>query len=352
VNPDTGTSHRVTARAAVPVVLAFLLLNLLWLSGNAWFLLLAGGSVGVLVVGLLSRARVDGLTVSLTHEPRVTVGDELSCVLTVANRGARASSETTLCLQTLGLADLTAHIATLAPGESASVPIGRAATRRAVSGGTVGQLLSRPSLGLVSATRPLRILDHVTVHPRLSDVPATSLAWPTVDGAGGSVVAGSAAEVLGVREWRAGDDRRRVHWRSTARTGRLTLLERGDIGSARLRLVLVGSDRSPGFEEALGVAASWCDVALRTGCPVTAVVWHTSGPVLAPTQSRWSLLDWWSSVQDTTLPDPAVFGSAVLAGFGAGEVLVAGPAEVDDGWLAEAHRACPGVGLRRLEALR
>ncbi len=39
---------------------------------------------------------------------------------------------------------------------------------------------------------------------------------------------GAGLDVRGVREWRPGDAVRHVHWRSTARTGRLTVLEYGE----------------------------------------------------------------------------------------------------------------------------
>jgi hypothetical protein len=80
------------------------------------------------------------------------------------------------------------------------------------------------------------------------------------------------------------------------------------------------------------------------------VAWHVTGPVLAWTTSRWDLLDWWSSVTDTVLPDPAAFGPLARAGFGAGELLVAAPPETDVRWFAAAGRACPGLQLRRVEA--
>ena len=335
----------------MPTTLCFSLVQLLWLTGNAWFLLLAGGAAGSLLVGVLSRARLDGLTIEVSHHPRVSVGDELPAVLTVTNAGTRLSSETQLCLHTAGLADLVVSVGRLSPGERVSVPVSRAATTRAVGDGSVARLVARPGLGLVVAWRRVDVLDHVTVHPRLHDVPVLAGSERVGSGDAGSAVRAHGPEVLGVEEWRAGGDHRRVHWRSTARTGRLTLLERGDAVTSQLDLVLVGSDGSPGFEEALSAAASTCDRALRAGHRVMAVAWHSDGPVLAPAQSRWELLDWWSSVHDTVLPDAEVFGAAVRAGFGGGSVVLAGPADPVDEWFAGAARACPGMLLHRLQAV-
>ncbi len=186
----------------------------------------------------------------------------------------------------------------------------RVATGRAVAHGTVAHLLSRPGLGLLSTTRPVHVADQVTVHPRLFGVADVPVTQHRVPGTGAPLAGGGGPEVLGVREWRSGDDHRWVHWRSTARSGRLTVLERGDAEAAGLRLVLIGSDRAAGFEDLLSTAASLCDRALRSGRPVTAVAWHVNGPLLAPARSRWDLLDWWSSVTDTVLPDPTAVRTA------------------------------------------
>jgi uncharacterized protein (DUF58 family) len=349
VTAPGGTRHRPTSRVAVPVVLGAVLANLLWLTGNAWFLLLAGAAVGVLVLGVMSRARLDGLAVELSQPPRVAVGDTLSSRLTVTNTGSRTSSATLLCLHTTGLADLIVSIGELAASDRASITIERLAVRRSMSAESQVHLVAGPSLGLVSSTRALRVPAQVVVHPRLYDAPLRR-AGRQVDGSGSTMVAGPGVEVLGVRDWRSGDDPRRVHWRSTARTGRLTLLERGDLVTPALRLILVGSDQAPGFEEAVSAAASTADAAMRSGQPVTVMGWHVSGPLLAPTSSRWQLLDYWAALQGSVLPDPAAFGSFLAAHLGPGDLLVAGPAEADPGWLAAASRAAPGLTLTRLEA--
>ncbi len=345
----TGTGHRVKGRAVTVAVLALVMGNLLWLTGNAWFLLLSGAVVGAFVVAVASRGRLDGLAVELTHPPRVAVGAALHTVLTVTNKGTRTSSEATLCLQTAGIADLTASVGRLQPGEGITVPVTRLAVGRAVAQTTLVHFVSQPSLGLTGATRTLHAPDHVTVHPRLHDVPARPVGWQASDD-GALFVTGHGSEVVGVRQWRAGDDLRRIHWRSTARTGRPTLLERGDPYTQELRVVLIGTADYPGFEDAVSAAASACDLALRAGRSVTAVAWRADGPVRAPTGSRWELLDWWSGLADTVFPDPAFIGAATHGGLDRGEWLVAGPAEVLDQWLSLARRAGHGLVLHRIGA--
>lgn len=338
--------HRPTGRVLAAGLAVVALGNVALVSGSAWFVLLAGAVAGLLAAGLLGRARLDGLQVELAHQPRVTVGDLLPVRITVTNTGPRTSSECQVCLHTSGLADVVVAVGRLDPGESTRLTVDRLATRRAVADGATGHVVARPSLGFVAAQRDLGLADHLVVHPALHEVGELPPTPGTGDEVEGRVVAGAGLEVLGVREWRAGEDRGRVHWRSTARTGRPTMLERGTVESHELRVVLVGSDDHAGFEQAVALAASVCDAALGDGSRVSAVAWHRSGPVLAAAAARWELLDWWSAVCDTVLPDPGHFGRQVLAGFGPGGVLVVTPPDVDPSWLSAAAAHCPGVVLR------
>src|SRR3989442_8252717 len=72
----------------------------------------------------------------------------------------------------------------------------------------------------------------------------------------------SAAEFYTMREYVTGDDLRRIHWPSVARTGHLMI--RQDEGTRRSNATLfldnrsssLGQDGSPGFERAVSVAAT------------------------------------------------------------------------------------------------
>jgi uncharacterized protein (DUF58 family) len=256
-------------------------------------------------------------------------------------------------VQTHGLADLEVSVGALGPGASADVTVTRAAAVRAASDFSLVHLEARPGLGLVVARRVLTAAPPVLVHPRLLAVrpppPGRDRAAAADPTAVGAVVARPGSDVLGVRQWRGGGDRGRVHWRTTARTGQPTVLERGEVARPALCLVLVGPDLAPSFEAALAMAASTADAALREGSHLMVVAWHVDGPVLASATTPLDLLDWWSTVHDTVLPDPTAFGTTVLRGFGPGELHLARPLETPGGWLTEAARHSPGVTLRVLD---
>ncbi len=67
---------------------------------------------------------------------------------------------------------------------------------------------------------------------------------------------GAGLDVRGVREWRPGDAVRHVHWRSTARTGRLTVFEYGEPTVETFGVLIAGTRADPRFEAELAIAAS------------------------------------------------------------------------------------------------
>lgn len=88
-------------------------------------------------------------------------------------------------------------------------------------------------------------------------------------------------DLVGLREYVPGDDLRRLHWATSARTG--TLMIREDADPARPHLAVVLDDRAEGyasvadFEDAVEVAASLVTVAVAEGHPVRLV--SSSGAV-------------------------------------------------------------------------
>lgn len=82
--------------------------------------------------------------------------------------------------------------------------------------------------GLWTARRHLAAFEPLTVFPRITrvqDDPELSGGRMSETGDGNRV--GQVGEMLGVREYRGGDRLRNVHWVHTARTGTLTVCERG-----------------------------------------------------------------------------------------------------------------------------
>jgi uncharacterized protein (DUF58 family) len=113
----------------------------------------------------------------------------------------------------------------------------------------------------------------LVVYPAVEDVDARSL---VSQGAGSGDAAAkrlhrAAAEFYTMREYITGDDLRRIHWPSVARTG--TLMIRQDESTRRSSAILLldtrsgalGPQGSPGFETAVSVAATLGRALARSG---------------------------------------------------------------------------------------
>lgn len=93
--------------------------------------------------------------------------------------------------------------------------------------------------GLWTATRELAALAPLTVFPRISQVQDDpELVGGRLSETGDGTRVGQSGEPQGVREFRSGDRLRNVHWVHTARTGTLTVCERGGPQQQQVDVVL------------------------------------------------------------------------------------------------------------------
>jgi uncharacterized protein (DUF58 family) len=134
-----------------------------------------------------------------------------------------------------------------------------------------GVTVARPDpFGLVRGLRRVALRDTLLVLPRRYPVPPLRLAGTRKFQQGGVALAssvGDSEEFAALRDYRPGDPRRRIHWRSWARVGRPVVREHQDEFFARHALVLdtfAGAGQGERFEAAVSVAASLA-CALDTG---------------------------------------------------------------------------------------
>lgn len=166
-------------------------------------------------------------------------------------------------------------------------------------------------------------------------------------------VANGGTDLVGMRDYLPGDDLRRLHWATTARTGRLMVREDADPSLGSITVLL--DDREPGyrspaeFEEAVDTAASIASAACALGNPValrtaSGRIWSQraeADEVLAllgdatlggaPSRERSSTHDVLVVVGgggSSELTEPAAFTVVLQVGAAALSVDVTGPAMV------------------------
>ncbi|PUA80945.1 DUF58 domain-containing protein [Nocardioides currus] len=113
----------------------------------------------------------------------------------------------------------------------------------------------------------------VRVLPRI--VPLTSMAMGhrrALTGGDDSAELGG-TDLVGLHEYTMGDDLRRLHWATSARTGTLMVREDADPAEPHVCVVLDDraasyADRADDFEDAVEVAAALCRVSVERGHPV------------------------------------------------------------------------------------
>lgn len=205
-------------------------------------------------------------------------------------------------------------------------------------------------LGLTELEREVPGTSRLLVLPRVTPLRGTPPALGAGAGTRGAALShqGMGQSDVLVREYRPGDELRRVHWRSTARHDELMVrLEerpwRGAITVLLDRRDCAHRGRGAGssFEFAVELVASMCVHLIRHGEPVTLVFEDgsdaTAGMAISGLRTADAILDVLAAVRPsarTDLGGPALAQGDVLAVLGAAE-----PAQLD-ALLA----SCPGAG--------
>ena len=341
----TKTDSHLTAAIAGPVVAAAALGALAVLTGSAWLLLLAGAGVGLVAAALLLRPRLGDVTVFMTGPVRVAVGEPVTHRLHVRNRGATSSPPLLLTHALRGLEDRSVYVVGLPPGGSADADITRSALDRGVTRGCVIRLESSAPLGLLAVTRATTYEQPFIVHPAVVAPHSLALRQLGFDDAI-DPVPGPGLDIAGVREWQHGDDPRRVHWRSTARRGRLIVAERGLGAATALSLAVVGPSEAPDWEGLVALATSTCRAAQLAGRQVTVQAWN--GGLASPAthgRSVVALLDWWAGLEVVALPWPAALIAAGSGDPKTRAVTVVASAHVRPAWWQDVYARAGAAGL-------
>lgn len=248
-----------------------------------WIELVVAGwiAVGLLVIALvvLFGRATTGIALEVAHK-RVVVGDRATGVVTVTNaKRPRPFGLTVEVPVGAGLAEL------IVPGGAQGarrsqefiIPTAR---RGVLAVGPVRTVRADP-VGLVRRELNWTEIAEVFVHPRTIAIPSSSTGLvrdlegnPTAD------LSDNDVSFHALREYQPGDERRYIHWRSTARTGRLMVRQFEETRRSHLVIALslaagdYASDEE--FELAVSAAGSLGARAIRDTRSVTIVASETT----------------------------------------------------------------------------
>jgi uncharacterized protein (DUF58 family) len=234
---------RLRPRAAGLVVGALILFLVGTNVQAGWLFVIAALMLGAAVAGIaLPAGMVRGVEVTRHGAERAFQGDAVRVELTITNRsrGMRAS----LVVRDPFVADAEVFVSHLAPGERVELVTERVAARRGPQGAEAVELRSDAPFAVAERRRRIEAAGAATILPRveaLGDLTFVDLAptaeramhpWPR---------RGGGPEYLGIREYRAGDSMRHVHWPSTARHGTVMVRELEAESTRRLAIVVDAS---------------------------------------------------------------------------------------------------------------
>jgi uncharacterized protein (DUF58 family) len=203
--------------------------------------------------------------------------------------------------------------------------------RRGVIGASGWMVGSSDPLGFFRSLRPCPDVEVTLVLPRFATLAGRR--QPREPEAGATVQrAGAGNELFGIREYRPGDSRRRIHWRSSARHGELIVRDYEPPGQRMLALFLDPSPPSDAVADQIArIAASEAWDCIREGGRVS--IWAPGREPSHASRDLWSQLEWLARY-----PQAPSSGLAAAAPQRADEVVVV-TAGVDRELLETAERS-------------
>jgi uncharacterized protein (DUF58 family) len=271
---------------------------------NLLYLLLGWVCSFIIASGFLSEATMRGLAVRRRPPPRVFAGQPFLMEISVENTKPRLAS---FSIEIEDLVherplDKKCYFLKIPAGKTQRTSYRHTFSRRGLYVFDGFRIATKFPFGLFRKSRDHDELGEVLVYPQLVPVQRPA---PRTESAGDATAArlGRRGDFWGLREWRQGDDRRDIHWKSTARTGRMLVREYEDelnrkvavaIDNALPAAVLAAIDdgatppEADALERAISLAASLALAYLDAGWSVELVARgvHVPGSAGKPQAAR------------------------------------------------------------------
>lgn len=223
--------------------------------------------LSLVALSLLSSLGRAGHTVALRlANTRVTVGEKALGALTVTNPTSRRLRATMVEL-CVGAGANSFLCPPLGRGESHEEVFAIATTRRGIVAVGPASTIRGDSLGLVRRVQTWSDATELYIHPRTVAMNASTVGFiRDIEGATTQDLSSADVSFHALREYVPGDDRRAIHWRSTARIGKLMVRQFEETRRSHLLIVLdLDTDAwasDDEFEIGVSAAASMARAAL------------------------------------------------------------------------------------------
>jgi uncharacterized protein (DUF58 family) len=268
VSPNHPARITVARSTWLLVLSAAALFVVAGLTDSVWPQLLGCVVLGFLATSFLAVASPLRIDVDVEMPNRVVVGKPFETSIVLRNASKRAARALVVRHSWPTSRTLVAAHATFVDRIDARRELVVATMRTPAARGVLSASEVR-----IDATAPFGFFSRTLVElidRELLVLPALAAAESirAASGGDGALVRASGTDNGGVREWRSGDQVRNVQWRSTARTGRLTVIERDHVTTGPLVVLIAGPSGDPALEEAISKAATVGSAALRRGTAV------------------------------------------------------------------------------------
>ena len=262
---------RPTTTGVVVAVAAPLSYVVGWWLGQPALVALSLALAGALAVSAAVVSRRPRLDVRRElGSRRAVAGQPATAALRVTNTGRRTSPPSVVT-EPVGTTVAQLAVPRLAPGEQVVVTHALPTSRRAVLTLGPSQLRRDDPFGLLTWSQELSGTDTFWVHPATVPLPPLpSGRRRDLEGPASNRAMQGTAQFHSLREFVPGDDRRHIHWRSSARKGTYMVVEHVDVTRPKATVVLdVGAAYGPdAFDVAVAVAASILVSTIDRGFPV------------------------------------------------------------------------------------
>jgi uncharacterized protein (DUF58 family) len=238
-----------------------------------------------IVSGLFSWLNLAGLTVDREVTASSQVGEKMRLTYVITNHKKYFCSYS-LVIEELGRLPMSlpaAFAMSLKPGEQLRIPVTVTCQRRGHMLLRRVRISSRYPFGLVAKCVVVKVAADIVVHPAIGSIRHHLFDNRTASAAGSmgqyNQQTKGFEEYYGIREYQSCDNIHWIHWRSSARTGKLMVKEMAEYNSNHVTILLdtrvedpLSLEQQMQLEKSISFAATIIDRATERSLPVALVV--------------------------------------------------------------------------------